>query len=215
MQAGLLVSIAAGAFALGSFPTAYVLVRASHGSDLRKEGSGNIGALNAYEVSRSRKTGISVLLIDLLKGAIPVLAVKLLLGNDFVAGAVAMIAVVLGHNFSPWIGFKGGRGLSPAAGASLVFNPVFVLLWVALWLLTRLWSRDVHVGNIFATAMVPVVLFLAPGLCSQLSAFPPPYPMTTAVAGCALLAPIFVKHLGPLRALLARDADRSSSDSQG
>ena len=203
METGLLLLVAAGAFLLGSFPTAFVLVRKTSGKDLRTSGSGNIGALNAFEVSRSKSVGIAVLLIDLVKGALPVLAVLLFLGDAFVAGAFAYIAVVLGHNYSPWIGFKGGRGLAPALGASIAFNPAFLIIWIALWLVTRLWSKDVHVGNIFATAVSPFVLFFAAPLAGKLSHFTAPSDMATVAVGTALFVLIFLKHLDPLRALIA------------
>jgi glycerol-3-phosphate acyltransferase PlsY len=149
-------------FLIGSVPTAFLLIRRSLSRDLRREGSGNIGALNAYEVSGSKYLGLSVLLIDLVKGALPLLTVPLVFGSAAGVREAAFTGVVLGHNFSPWIGFKGGRGLASAAGASLIYDIGFIVVWGAFWLASFAVTRRVIVSNIIASLLaIPAIVSLA------------------------------------------------------
>ena len=190
-------------FLIGSFPTAYLIVRKRRGKDLRNEGSGNIGTLNAFEVTRSRRIGIVVLVVDLLKGALPVLLIAAFLSGDFVAAGTALCCVVLGHNYSPWIGWKGGRGLAPAAGATLAFNPLFLALWGLFWLAAFWKSRDVHFGNIAATVLSPFVVLLVQPTFGATSFFPIPSPYSLPSVFFILSALVFLKHIEPLKTLIA------------
>jgi glycerol-3-phosphate acyltransferase PlsY len=192
------------AFLIGSFPTAYLLVRRHSGKDLRVEGSGNIGTLNAYEVSNSKRVGVIVLLVDLAKGALPIALTHLLLAGSFVDATTAMLAVILGHNYSPWIGWKGGRGLAPAAGAALLFNPLLPAVWVVLWLAGWFKTRDVHFGNIAATVLSPFIVLIVPAPFEAATLFPVPGTLWLVLASAAMFVLIFLKHLGPLRTLLRR-----------
>ncbi|MBN1446904.1 MAG: glycerol-3-phosphate acyltransferase [Bacteroidetes bacterium] len=192
------------AFLVGSFPTAYILVRRKSGKDLRKEGSGNIGTLNAFEVTRSRVIGAGVLLIDLVKGAIPVFLVYSLLGDVFLPASAALIGTVLGHNYSPWIGWKGGRGLAPAAGATLVYNPLLLVIWVIFWLAAFAKTRNVHFGNISATLLSPLIVLLFPELLQSMSLFTPASPSFLPAVAVMLFALIFLKHIDPFRQLIER-----------
>lgn len=202
MEYGILAAVACGAFLIGSVPTAWLLLRRQSGRDIRREGSGNVGALNAFEVSGSRGLGLAVLLIDLLKGLAAMLAVRALAGDAWIPASVALICVVAGHNYSPWIGFAGGRGLATAAGASLLFNPFFLLGWGGMWLLAFSFSRRVHVANLTATVTAPFLLLLAPERVAHAGVFAfPGFPETFAMA-CLLCGLIFLRHLAPLRALL-------------
>lgn len=194
------------AFLIGSFPTAYIFVRRHSGLDLRSEGSGNIGTLNAYEVSRSRRLGIVVLGVDLLKGATPVLLVWLSLGDAFLPASAALLGVVTGHNYSPWIGWRGGRGLAPAAGAGLVFNPLLPAIWVVFWLAGFLRTRDVHFGNIAATLLAPALVLLFPGIVRAMNLFTPSDRVRLPVVAVLLFGLIFLKHIGPFREMLHRYA---------
>ncbi|MCF8267770.1 MAG: glycerol-3-phosphate acyltransferase, partial [Ignavibacteriales bacterium] len=85
------------AYLMGSFPTAYLLLKYRHGKDITKEGSGNVGALNSFEVTKSRMTGITVLLIDFAKGFLAVFLSRFSGDDLFIAGAIALNAAVLGH----------------------------------------------------------------------------------------------------------------------
>ncbi len=145
-------------YLIGSFPTAYFLVKWKSNVDIRNAGSGNVGTLNSYEVTQSRVVGIIVLLVDLFKGVLAILVVKAVLGSEFIALACAGIGAVLGHNYPLWLGFKGGRGLATAAGVMLVLGWACVPFWCAAWVIGRKISNDVNVGN--AVASLGVLLFV-------------------------------------------------------
>ena len=201
----------AAAVLVGTFPTAFVLVRRATGQDLRREGSGNIGTLNAYEVTRSRTVGIVVLMIDLIKGAIPVVFAARLFPEDVVAGGLAAFGVVLGHNYSPWIGFKGGRGLAAAAGAMLVFNPLVLIYWVFFWLVAFARRRNVHFGNIIASVLAPVLFAFTPKLALMMARFPIEQGWHQPLVASAVCLLILARHAGPLRQLIAQRSSSSSS----
>ena len=198
--------ISALSFLIGSFPTAFLLVRRHSGKDLRAEGTGNIGALNAFEVSKSKRVGILVLVIDLIKGAVPVALVHILVGDDFLAGSLAMIFVVAGHNYSPWIGFKGGRGLASAAGAAIFYNPFLLFLWAGSWALVFAFRRNVHVGNIAATIIAPIIGWSLPSVVKNFGQFTCTDSVQIAVASGFLFGLIFLKHLGPLKDLFKKNS---------
>ncbi len=202
MDALTAAATAVASFLIGSFPSAYLFVRASHGKDLRREGSGNIGALNSFEVTGSKKVGLLVLLTDLIKGAVPAGLANLLFPQEYLLAALALLFVVLGHNYSPWIGWKGGRGLAPAAGGALVLNPAFLLYWAGLWLFTRVFSRDVHVGNLAATVFAPVLVFLLPGVTDALTRYQDVTVWEHRAVSLAISLMVFLRHLEPFRVLL-------------
>ncbi len=139
---------------LGSIPTAYILLKKVKGIDIRYQGSGNVGTLNSYEVTNSKKIGIIVLLIDLTKGILSVLIIKLFFGNQFLLPAISLVFAVLGHCFSIWLKFKGGRGLATAAGGSIVLAPIILFLWVLFWVITYMFKKNIHLSNILATFLV-------------------------------------------------------------
>ena len=99
-----IVSVLIG-YILGSIPTAYLLVKFMHGTDLRNEGSKNVGMLNSYKVSKSKYVAVAVLLIDVVKGLLSVYLVKLFFGEVFIYPMIALISAVAGHCFSVWIKF--------------------------------------------------------------------------------------------------------------
>lgn len=191
------------AFFIGSVPTAYLLVRRHHRKDIRKEGSGNVGTLNAYEVTRSKALGIAVLLLDLAKGALPLLLLLVLTDrNATPAAAAALVGVVAGHNYSPWIGWKGGRGLAPAAGAALLFSPLFIAVWCLFWLGAFWRTKNVHVGNIAATVLSPFVVLIVPAPFLAVSAFRSASALPLIVAFFLLAVLVMLRHLEPLRAMV-------------
>ena len=145
---------------IGSLPTAYLIVLVKHNKDIRKEGSGNVGTLNAFTVSKSKLSGIMVLLIDLIKGALPIILMLIIFKFSYsliIAGSVALIA---GHNYPVWLKFKGGRGLATSAGIFLVLNYWILLGWCAAWLICFAFKRKVLIANTFATLFIPVTVYL-------------------------------------------------------
>jgi len=191
-------------FLIGSIPTAFILVKRMSGRDLRTAGSGNIGAYNAYDVTHSKRIGVYVLLLDLLKGAMPIFMVHFFFGTKFWLLSIAIICVVLGHNYSPWLKFRGGRGLAPAAGASLLFNPLLLLFWLFFWSVGYWKSRDIPFSNIAATVFSPILLAFTPGLVMKTSLVHYESYNQFLLASSILFLLIFVKHLKPLRDLVTK-----------
>ncbi|HET7153279.1 MAG TPA: glycerol-3-phosphate acyltransferase [Candidatus Kapabacteria bacterium] len=149
-------------YLLGSIPTAYLILKYKHGIDVRRTGSGNVGARNSYEVTGNIRIGIFVGVIDGLKGLAVFLIAQFLLGGSFMIIAVAITFVLIGHNFSVWIGFRGGRGLATAAGALLLSYPAVLLVWVIIWIIVSKIKDDVIIGNMITSASVEILLFVIP-----------------------------------------------------
>ncbi|MGA9121266.1 MAG: glycerol-3-phosphate acyltransferase [Bacteroidota bacterium] len=149
-------------YSLGSIPMAFLLVRRARGVDIRDAGSGNVGALNSFLVTRSALLGIGVLVFDVLKGALAVIIPEFLLGREFPTAFAGCIGAILGHNFSPWLRGKGGRGLATAAGALVPIAPIVVPLWILFWGLGYLIVREVNVGSAIACCLTLLTVMLLP-----------------------------------------------------
>ena len=189
-------------YLIGSLPTAYIVVKRRLDIDIRNAGSGNVGTLNAYEVTGTRMVGVVVLAVDLLKGALAIFAARIVFGNTPGIISYALVGVVLGHCFPVWLGFKGGRGLAPAAGAVLVVAWMFVSAWLILWAVGYLFSRNIHVGNIFAIVAVPVLGYFGPEMIIG-AAIAGGYSSSQFLFVYSLMSTILlVRHIGPLRELI-------------
>jgi len=147
-------------YLIGSIPTAYLVVRRWSGKDVTSLGSGNIGTMNTHRATENKLLTVSVLLGDMAKGAVAVVLARLLLSSSPEAPILTSAAVVLGHNYSVYMGFKGGRGLATAAGAMLIFNPLILLLWLLIWVPPFLISKILVVGTLIATVLTPVVTYV-------------------------------------------------------
>ena len=149
-------------YVLGSIPTAHLVVRRARGVDIRNAGSGNVGALNSYLVTRSPFVGAVVLLFDVLKGFAAVELSRAIFGGLYAAAAGAGIGAVLGHNFPVWLKGQGGRGLSTAAGAMLSIDPVVVPLWMLCWGAGYAAVKEVNVGSAIACCLAPAIMSFLP-----------------------------------------------------
>ncbi|MBI5472574.1 MAG: glycerol-3-phosphate acyltransferase [Ignavibacteriae bacterium] len=149
-------------YLIGSFPTAYLVVKWKSQIDIRTAGSGNVGTLNSYQVTNSRFVGAIVLVIDVVKGLLAVLFIKQITGTEFVPQALTGVCAVLGHDFPIWLRFKGGRGLATAAGVMLAVSWFLVVLWMLLWFVGKKISHDINVGNAFATLALLLLVVVAP-----------------------------------------------------
>ena len=143
-------------YLIGSIPMAYLVVKKRHGKDIRSEGTGNVGAMNSYDVTSSKATGIIVFILDFLKGVLPVLFITYLLELPMSLVMLPSVLLVLGHNYSVFLKFKGGRGLATAAGVVLVLNFLLLILWCVLFVISILIKRNVHIANVAATALLPM-----------------------------------------------------------
>jgi len=155
---GYLIAAAVIGYLSGSVPYGLLLTRAAGLGDIRSIGSGNIGATNVLRTG-NKKVAAATLLLDALKGAVPVLALAALWGRD--AGLVAGIAALLGHVFPVWLGFKGGKGVATGAGvllaASWWIGILCALIWFGMAKLTRISSASA----LTACACAPVIALLA------------------------------------------------------
>lgn len=166
-----LLAIVGLSYLIGSIPTGYVIGKTLFGIDIRTQGSGNIGSTNVMRVL-GFKWGIAVQIIDILKGTIPVLlasalAVRVLPGTDtslmhdpmtlrILAGAVA----VLGHVFSVFTGFKGGKGVNTSLGMLLAIAPIDVGVAALCFLLVLFSTGYVSLGSIMGAVIVPLSLLV-------------------------------------------------------
>ena len=151
------------AYLLGATPTSYVAGRLGRGIDLRQHGSHNLGATNVYRVLGWRYA-IPVGLIDVAKGVVPV-AILGPWSNGPAWFTVALgIAAVLGHMFSPYVRFRGGKGVATTAGVFLALAPLAVLISLAIWGATLWLSGYVSVASLTVAVLFPLwVLLTAPG----------------------------------------------------
>lgn len=159
------------AYAVGSIPAAY-LAGKSRGVDLRKHGSGNLGATNVFRVLGSR-IGSAVFVFDMLKGAVPVFYFWRWVDPTIVSSMIVQIlcglAAITGHVRPLWLGFsKGGKGVATAGGVFLALAPLETSLAVAGFAVTLLASGYVSAGSLVAAVLLPVLLFIRDGARSPL-----------------------------------------------
>jgi len=151
-------------YVAGATPFGYLAGRMK-GIDIREHGSKNIGSTNVLRVL-GKGVGYPVFALDVLKGVLPVLLARIY-ANDVepigLVPALTSIATILGHNYTFWLGFKGGKGIATSAGALLPIMPVTILTAVTLWVITFLTTRYVSLGSIVAALTLPAS-FLLQGL---------------------------------------------------
>lgn len=143
-------------YLIGSFPSGYLFVKTSHRKDITKEGSGNVGTFNAVTVSGSKLIGFLVLIFDFLKGVVPMYILAKVYNYDIITLYAASIFLILGHNYSVWLKFKGGRGLATGAGIFIVLNYWILISWCLVWIILRLFKQDVLFSNFIATLFLPL-----------------------------------------------------------
>lgn len=210
-------------YLLGSIPFGYLLVRIFRGQDVRHTGSGNIGATN---VARAGSKGLAIvtLILDALKGYVAVAFAFWLAGSHrftagniqpnlydsspqmidsrtvFLLAAVAAFCAILGHMFTVWLRFKGGKGVATAAGAFVALAPKCLLLSLLLFAIVFALTRYVSLGSIVAAASFPwLVLWLNPAERNTA-------PILLVITASAAL--IIARHKDNIRRLLAGTENR-------
>lgn len=149
-------------YLIGAIPTSYLAGRLARGIDLREYGSGNLGATNAFRVLGWR-LALPVLLLDVFKGWFPVFVFSRL-GDAAWAWALAYgAATILGHVFSVYVGFKGGKGVATGAGIFLALAPFAALMGLATWLILVVATRIVSLASIVAAPVVALTVYLTRG----------------------------------------------------
>lgn len=151
------------AYVLGATPTSYWVGRAFHGVDLRTVGSGNLGATNTFRVLGWR-AALPVMLVDILKGWAPVALFPLVPGApDSPRWVLAFgAAAIVGHVYSFWVGFRGGKGVATSAGVFMGLAPWAVLVAFLVWVALVFSTRMVSAGSIAAALVLPVAVLLTP-----------------------------------------------------
>ena len=145
------------AFLLGSIPWGVIISRVFYRTDIRQSGSGNIGAMNALR-TLGKGGAIAVLLLDAAKGVVPT-AVVIGLFHDLHMAAIVATFAVLGHCLSPWLGFKGGKGVATSFGAIFALSWPAGLCCVAGWLVGALTTSYSSVGSMFGNFVAPFALW--------------------------------------------------------
>lgn len=187
------------AYLLGSLPTALLVVRLFTGDDVRRKGSGNVGATNALRAA-GWKAGVVVTLIDVAKGAVPVWLMKQYNPESIWIAAV-MLAAVLGHCYPVWLKFRGGKGVATGFGAFLVVAPLSALAALALWFVVLVIWRWVSLASMVASASFPMILKLIDN---------PDLVTLVAVSAAAVL--IILRHGSNIRNMLAGEEVKVGDD---
>jgi glycerol-3-phosphate acyltransferase PlsY len=192
----------------GSLPTGYLLARAK-GVDIRKTGSGNIGATNVFRVL-GKPAGVLVMVVDGLKGyaacAWGTDAMLHLLGATPATAEpfriVAGIAAVLGHSFTCWLRFKGGKGVATSAGVYFALAPMAAGVAVGTWVTALLITRYVSVASILAAVALPLTVWLTPNS------------LALRIVTTALGAMVIWKHRSNVQRLLSGTENRFGKKAQ-
>jgi glycerol-3-phosphate acyltransferase PlsY len=198
LQALLVIIIA---YLLGSIPFGYLIVRKKEGADIRETGSGGTGATN---VSRraGKAAGIFTLVLDALKGAVAVEWARVLVGGSLTAQwivAAAAIAVVVGHIFPVWLGFRGGKGVATGVGVFLMLAPIALLCAGVLFVAIVFFTRYVSLGSIVAAASIPLFVWFQSVFVTPIADLRPL--LTAAIVGALL---IIFAHRGNISRLTQR-----------
>ena len=159
------------AYLIGSIPTAYVLFRIKRGDDIRKYGSGNVGGTNVIR-TLGTSWGLMTIILDVIKGFIPVLISYLLYPTDLILVAVVSVVTVLGHSFPVYIKFKGGKAIATSLGVIIGISvlpfvvsplwlkilPIFIIL--GTWGIVFAIFRIVSLGSMVAAVITPISFFV-------------------------------------------------------
>jgi len=157
---------AIAAFLIGSIPFGYLIGRTFYRTDLRAQGSGNIGAMNALR-SLGKTGGAVVLLLDALKGFIPVFVAIVYFRGPGVASAVVAACAVLGHCFSPWLRWRGGKGVATSFGAIFAMSWAAGLVAVGGWIAGALLTQYSSVGSMLGSILAPIALWFFTGSVAE------------------------------------------------
>jgi acyl phosphate:glycerol-3-phosphate acyltransferase len=146
-------------YLLGAVPTSYLVSRAFAKIDLRQHGSGNLGATNLYRVLGWRYA-VPVALFDIAKGAIPVLLFAPRVSDSEMYALACGVAAIVGHVFSLFVRFKGGKGVATAAGVMLGLTPLALAVVASVWGVVLRFTGYVSLASIAAAAVLPFAVYL-------------------------------------------------------
>ena len=143
-------------YLVGSLPIGYLVAQGAAGVDLRRVGSGNVGATNVYRTT-GLTIAIAVMVADMAKGAGAVLLAAN--GNGVAAG----VAAVVGHVYPVWLRFRGGKGVATASGVFAMLTPISALIAAIMFAIVVARTRFVSLGSVVATIVLPVAEWMTPG----------------------------------------------------
>jgi glycerol-3-phosphate acyltransferase PlsY len=197
-------------YLLGAIPTGYLAGRLLKGVDIRTLGSGNVGATNVLR-NLGAKAGAAVLAIDMAKGLLAVILVPRLLGlapNHWDTLACGLVAV-LGHDYTCFVGFKGGKGVATSAGLLLGLEPVATVLALLVFILAILASRMVSLGSLLAGLALPFFIFLFPTSGGEIGTH-----HLALYLAIFLVALLWIKHIPNIKRILAGTENRLGAQKQ-
>lgn len=147
---------------IGSISTSYIIAKRMMGVDIRTQGSGNAGSTNVLR-TLGKKAGILTFVGDLLKGVVAVLIAKVIatIAHTDIATAsyIAVVFVVIGHNWPIYLGFRGGKGVATSLGAMIAVNPVIALSCFAFFILIVYVTKYVSLGSVLGICTSPIIMF--------------------------------------------------------
>jgi len=195
-----LAVVLVASYLIGAIPFSYIAGRVVRGIDLREHGSGNLGATNTFRMLGAR-WAIPVLVLDIVKGFVPVF----LAGNVVDAAGMdpqwlrlaAMFGAILGHLFSPYVGFSGGKGIATSGGAFMALAPWAFLAAFATFALTFAARRIVSLASLAAAITLPMWVFLSGRFALSESHW------STLVVSTIIMGVIVIKHRSNIRRLMS------------
>ncbi|MBE3102066.1 MAG: glycerol-3-phosphate 1-O-acyltransferase PlsY [Firmicutes bacterium] len=188
----------------GSIPIAYILYKAKTGGDIREKGSGNVGGTNIARTVGAT-AGVITILIDVLKGFLPIMAVYFLFPDDLILVAITTVVTVLGHDYSIYLNFKGGKGIATSLGTiiglcSFPFANVTVLIRIlpmimvlAVWLIILIIFRIVSLASLIAAVATPLSFYFSK------------YPLAIVIAAIFLFILTFIAHRDNIKRLIKKE----------
>ena len=192
------------AYLFGSIPIAYILYKAKTGGDIREQGSGNVGGTNIARTIGAT-AGVITILIDVLKGFLPIMAVYFLFPNDLILAAITTVVTVLGHDYSIYLNFKGGKGIATSLGAiiglcsfpfvditvSIRILPMIIVL--ALWLIILIIFRIVSLASLISAVATPLSFYFSK------------YPLAIVIAAIFIFILTFIAHRDNIKRLIKKE----------
>jgi len=159
------------AYLLGAIPSGYLLVKWSTGGDVRRAGSGNIGATNVLRTT-GRTAGVVTLLLDIGKGYLAVWAAGRMTADSPLWMAAAAVLVMVGHAYPVFLAFRGGKAVASFVGAFLCLTPLALGAVLVVFVGVVAWTRHISLGSIVAAAVFPLAVWLiaVPALATEVAA---------------------------------------------
>ncbi len=146
-------------YLVGSIPTAYLIAKISKGIDIRNYGSGNPGATNVYR-NVSKTSGIITLVLDVLKGFVPAVIAKTIYPGYILVPLLCGMLTIIGHNWSIFIGFRGGKGVATGTGVALALIPGVTLFGFIVFVVVFVTTKYISLSSITAVTVISLTCWL-------------------------------------------------------